>query len=418
VSNDGPTELDTYRGGTLWIISELYFPEMTSTGYYLTKIAEGLSPDQKVSVICGQPNYSAKGTIAPKKESLNGVDVFRVFGTRLDKNVIPFRIINMLTLSISVFLRCVFSFRSGDQVLVVTNPPLLPFLTATASRIRGAKHILLIHDCYPEILYAAGKLKEGTLFARFLEAMSKGLINSADLLIVVGRDMRESVLTKIGVAKDCVVIPNWAELETVSPTERNENPLLEDLGLKDKFVFLYAGNMGYPNDIETFIEAASDLDKTDSPAHFVFLGAGVKKSLLETAVKTLKLKNISILESRPRAEQQVFLNACDVGVVSLVEKMRGVSMPSRTYNILAAGKPILALCDPGSEIAKVVIEEEAGWVIGPNDSKSLKNAILKIVEDPSLLRKYGENGRRAALEKYSLEMAVSKYEEAIKNGDS
>jgi colanic acid biosynthesis glycosyl transferase WcaI len=111
----------------LWVVTELYYPEMTSTGYYLTKIAEGLAGDFNVKVLCGQPNYSVRGTRAKKREVHANVEIFRAFGTTLDKNNIPFRVVNMLTLSISIFFKAIRYFEKGDQVLVVTTPPSLRF---------------------------------------------------------------------------------------------------------------------------------------------------------------------------------------------------------------------------------------------------------------------------------------------------
>lgn len=398
----------------LWVISELYYPEMTSTGYYLTKIAEGLSGEFDVKVVCGQPNYSARGTKAPKREVLKGVEIFRVFGTTLDKNVIPFRILNMLTLSFAVFFRCFRSFRKDDWVLVVTTPPLMPFLTGAAALVRRSKHFLLIHDCYPEVLYATGKLSERSIFSRLLEYMSTRLLKAADGVIVVGRDMKQKIASKRGESADIFVIPNWAELETVFPTPKTGNPMLLEQSLEDNLVFLYAGNIGYPNDIETFLGAAEILQEQCPSAHFIFLGEGVKKSHLENKVKTKQLKNITVLPGRPRSDQIVFLNACDVGIVSLISQMKGVSMPSRTYNIMAAGKPILALCDPGSEIAMVIDEESAGWHINPGEIKDLVNTICLIAESRETLSIYGTNARNAALEKYSLKTAIFEYTASLR----
>src|SRR5215217_3504826 len=117
----------------LWVVTELYYPEETSTGYYLTRIAEGLSEDFDVKALCGQPTYSARGTIAPKHEIHNGVEIFRVSGTTLDKDVILFRLLNMLTLGLSVFFHALQNFRQGDKVLVVTTPPSMPFVVALAA---------------------------------------------------------------------------------------------------------------------------------------------------------------------------------------------------------------------------------------------------------------------------------------------
>ncbi|MGB7210101.1 MAG: glycosyltransferase family 4 protein [Pyrinomonadaceae bacterium] len=404
---------DSKTTNRLWVISELYYPEETSTGYYLTRIAEGLTDKFDVKVISGQPNYSARGTIAPKREEHKDVEIFRVAGTRLDKNVIVFRLINMLTLSTTVFWNSVRRFAAGDRVLVVTNPPTMPFVIAFASLLRGASYTLLIHDNYPEILIAAKKMREGSIGVKLLAYFNRWLYKYTAKIIVVGRDMQELVSRKTaGLDIPIVTIPNWAELESVSPEAKHRNTLLTDLGLTDKFVFLYAGNMGHPNDLESIVDCAEQLAE-NTKIHFVFLGAGVKRQWLKDQVTSRSLGNITILEPRPRSEQQIFLNACDIAFVSLVDKMQGVSMPSRTYNILAAGKPIIALTEENSEVARIIQEEQIGWNVRPGRPKELLIAIELAVDQRNEWKSMGERARMAAETKYSLEMALEKYRNAL-----
>lgn len=397
----------------LWVVSELYYPEETSTGYYLTRIAEGLTDKFDVKAISGQPNYSARGTRAAKHEVRNDVEIFRVAGTTLDKNVIVFRLINMATLGISVFLTALRRFRAGDRVLVVTNPPSMPFVIALASMFRGSVYSLLIHDNYPEILIAAGKLSERSRVVRVHAFLNRWLYKHASRIIVVGRDMLELVGRKTrGLDIPITVIPNWAELETVSPSERAGKALRAELGIEDKFVILYAGNMGPPNDIESIIGAAERL-LPEQHFHFVFLGAGSKKPLLVKEAAARQLTNISILDPQPRAEQIVFLNACDVSLVSLVDKMLGVSMPSRTYNILAAGKPIIGISQRGSEVERIITEEQVGWNVPPNDPGRLVDVLRTVYSQRSELPAMSKRARAAAETKYSVETAIDKYREAI-----
>jgi glycosyltransferase involved in cell wall biosynthesis len=203
-------------------------------------------------------------------------------------------------------------------------------------------------------------------------------------------------------------IPNWADLELVSPANRDENRLLKELDIADKFVLMYAGNIGHPTDIESIVECARLL-RYDDRFHFVFIGSGAKKAWLDAAVVKNRLSNVSVLGSRPRTEQQEFLNACDIGLISLVPKMWGTAMPSRTYNILAAGKPILALTEGGSELARVIDEEHVGWHIPPGDPHALLKLLLQIHDARDLLPEMGVRAREAALSKYSLETAIQRY---------
>lgn len=398
----------------LWVVTELYYPEMTSTGYYLTKIAEGLTDDFEVKALCGQPNYLARGTKAAKREIHNKVEIFRAAGTTLDKNVIPFRIINMLTLSFSIFLRALRNFRKGDKILVVTNPPSMPFIAAIACLIKGGNYTLLIHDNYPEILIAAEKARENSFFVKMMNHANRWLYKYAAKIIVCGRDMNRLVTRKTeGLDVSVVTIQNWAELESVRPYPRAGNALLRELGIENKLVFLYAGNMGYPNDLESILVCAEKL-KGDERFAFVFLGGGVKRKWLEREVANKKLTNVRVLDPQPRSEQNVFLNGCDVGIVTLVKKMRGVSVPSRTYNILAVGKPILALTEDDSEVSKVIDDDNVGWTVPPGEPDKLLKKILEIYESREKLNEMGAHARRAALEKYSFMTALEKYKTSLK----
>jgi len=363
--------------------------------------------------LCGQPNYSKRGNFASKKEIHKGVEIFRAWGTTLDKNVIVFRLINMLTLSFSIFIKASFNFQKNDKILVVTTPPLLPFIGAFASIVRGGSYVLLIHDNYPEILVAVGKTGKNSWLVKVLNFFNHRLYKYANKIIVVGRDMEELVGRKIrGFDIPIECIPNWAELEQVKPLNREENRLLNQLGLSEKLVFLYAGNMGHPNDLESIVKCSEKL-RDNYGFHFIFLGAGVKKKWLERKIEEKNLTNVTLLPPRPRSEQNIFLNACDVALVSLVKNMWGVSMPSRTYNILAVGKPILALTEANSEVARVIQEDDLGWIVSPDNPEKLFQTIIEISRNRSQLTVMGKRARNTAIEKYSVEIAIQKYTKAL-----
>lgn len=393
----------------IWLVSELYYPEETSTGYYITKIAEGLAQHFEVHVLCGQPAYFNRGVRAPRRETHQGVDIQRCLGTTLDKNVMLYRLLNLVTLSLSIFFRALFQFKHGDEVLVVTAPPSFPFLTALACRLRGATYLLLIHDNYPEILIAVKNVSPRAFIVRVMNWMNKRLYRGAAKIIVVGRDMKELLTEKLdGDDTRIVTIPNWAELERVDPAPREENTLLKELGLSEKFVMLYVGNMGYANDLESIMWSAQQLAGRDG-FHFLFIGNGVKRRWLEATVKKHSLRNVTILPPRPRDEQRIFLNACDIAIISLVKRMWGVSMPSRTYNTLASGKPMIGIADETSELARVIEEEQVGWLVPPGNQELLLKAILEAQSCPQQLALMGGRARLAAEKKYSLAKAVEDY---------
>lgn len=394
----------------LWIVSELYYPELTSTGYYITGIAEFLSSDAEVRVICGQPNYYGRGHRAAKKEERNNVAITRVAGVRLDKNVLVFRLLNMLTFCLSAFLRALAGFKSGDSVLVVTTPPLLPMVTAFAALIRGAGYTLLVHDVYPEQLFATGILQEGSLIGAAIDLANRWVYKHAKSVITVGRDMKELLEQKIDDLDIPVFfIPNWGETDDITPEAREQNQLSKELGLDDNFVLLCAGNLGRPNDLDTIVAAAKAL--TDAKVRFVFIGAGAREAWLREA--TSNLPNVLILPPMPRRRQQLFLNSCDVAIAPLVSGMWGAAVPSRLYNYLAAGKPVIAICERDSELARVVDEDNAGAWAEPGDVERLVQLIRELMNAPDSVSEMGRNARASAIAKYSPESILPLFRKVL-----
>lgn len=392
------------------VFSELYYPEETSTGYFMTKIAEGLSSDFSVMAICAQPTYSMRGTRAPAREIHNGVCIRRYPSTTFNKDKMGLRLLNIISICFSSFFMAIRSIHSSDLVLVVTNPPLLPFVIRLASKLKGAKFVLRIDDVYPDMLNVAGMLKTGSFIYRVLEKLNLYLYRGAEHIIVLGRDMRFLVLKKLGNQRhDRVhIIPNWAEIDSVSPYPREHNLLLKELQLEDKFVVQYAGNMGYPHDIESLVEAAKILYQNPK-IHFLFIGSGVKRKWLGEQIKTYDLNNITVLHPRPRSDQNNFLNASDIVVSALVKGMLGISVPSRAYNIMAAGKPIIALGDENSELALIIREKKVGWIVPPGEVSAFVNAVLEAESNPERLAAMGKRARLLVEKEYSEEHVIGLY---------
>jgi glycosyltransferase involved in cell wall biosynthesis len=399
----------------LWIVSELYHPEDTSTGYFLTRIAEGLARHMSVRVLCGQPSYGARGMRAPARETRHGVQIWRAPATTFDKDRLLLKLVNSTTISVSLLTHALWQLRRGDRVLVVTNPPVLPFLIRAACFLRGSAFLLLVHDVYPEVLVATGLVRRNGLPARLLGWLTKLLYRSAMRIVVLGRDMEALVTDKLGGDQDTVtIIPHWGDVDEIGPAGRSQNALLRGRGLEHKFVVQYSGNMGRAHALEPVLEAARRLrDRND--IHFLFVGTGAKKNWLKGAVANDQLPNVDILPYLPRIELDVSLNACDVAVIPFIPGMSGVSVPSRMYNVMAAGRPILAVADESSELARVVREEGIGWVLPPGAPDNLADTILEARANPRRLAEMGARARAAAEERYTLDRVTAAYRTLVEN---
>ncbi len=390
------------------VVSELFYPDESATGYLLTKIARGLSEDFDVEVLSGPPpeKYAWEGSLAAEQNG--NLKIYRCLATRFDKASLIGRTVNLVTVSFFLFIRSLFLVRNGDIVLVVTNPPILPFMMAITSRIRHARCALLVHDVFPDALVSAEILSPDSLFVRWYESMNRKLYRRMAGVIVIGHDMERIVARKLPPSqRSIVMIPNWADLDEIRPSSKSGNPLLQGLHLTEKFIVSYAGNMGRTHGLEMVVQAIDGVGN-EPDIHFLFIGSGVKRKWMAQEIIERHLANVTLLEPMARGKQQEFLNACDVGIISFVKNMQGISVPSRLYNILAAGKYIIGVTDRDSELASVIINEKVGWVVEPGDVDGLIEAIRE-ARTSSLKGLLSAERARAVAEKYSFARSIEAY---------
>jgi glycosyltransferase involved in cell wall biosynthesis len=400
---------------TLWVVSELYYPERTSTGHFLTGIAEGLASRFRVNVLCAQPTYSARGTVAVRHEVHNGVRIHRCRSTALDKNVLVFRIVNIGTMTISMLIAALAGMRRGDLVLVVTNPPLLPYVMLFAARLRGARTVLLVHDVYPEVLVATGMIEARSVLEKLGQRSSRFLLRRVDRIVAIGRDMRDVLLRRGEDLRPKIdIISNWGDTDIVIPHNPAAERLLGTLGLEGKFVVQYLGNMGRTHPLDLLLDAAALL--VDDEIHFIFCGEGARRRMLERRIERERPVNVTLLPPCSSEELPAHLGACDLSIIALIPGMSGNSVPSRMYNVMAAGKPILAISEADSELVRVVGEDDIGWTLPatttPGDIAAL---IREAAADRERLALMGQRARHVAEERYS-RMHVVKSFEALFDG--
>ena len=393
------------------VVSELYYPEQSATGYFLTGIAEGLSENGfGVTVLCGQPTYNKRGVKAAKEETRNGVQIKRCLATTFDSKNILGRAINFFTISFSIALSAISKIKKADKVLVVTNPPLLPFFIRIICWAKGAKFYLLVHDVYPDVFVPLGLIKKSSFIYKCLSKLNTWLFESSYRIVVLGRDMRDLVEKKCRNLdyKKVVIIPNWADISEISFLDKGYCPLVKKNQLKDQFVVQYSGNHGRTHDLLSLVKAAEILkDKED--IKFLFIGSGSGKKALVNYAINKDLNNIIFEDYVDYSELNYALNTSDLFIISFKKGMAGISVPSRLYNLMAAEKPILAAVDSDSEVAQVIHEENIGKCVAPNSPSILAEQILYFKNNLNESRAMAHRARIAAENKYSSSVIREKY---------
>lgn len=393
----------------IWLISEYYYPVVVSTGYYVTEIAEYLSNKGKnVGVICSNNTYYDSDIISSvEHEYHNGVEIFRALDKKITKNNLVKRALRLLLSSISIYKLAKKHIKRGDEVIVLTNPAFLMLFMPKVRRLTGCRYHILVHDIFPENLVSIGKFSKQSVVFKCLKKIFDRAYSSADSCISIGCDMSEVIKAKTNNRKTVTKITNWADIDDVCLMNKKDTHLYREYNeeLKDNVIFMFAGNLGIAQGLDNYLKAISL--STNPNARFLFVGAGAKAEDIRRFSKSND--KVVFAGFRKRSEQNDFLNTCDIGVVTLADGMFGLGVPSKSYNLMATGKPILYIGDSNSEIANCINKYDIGWVVEPNNPLALMHMIDAILEHPEEISQKGIQARKVANEVFAKSVVLEKY---------
>lgn len=399
----------------IWILSELYYPEDSATGHLLTQIAESLAESAKVSVLCVKPYANKLRQKAPRFEVHNGVEIYRCWSTSFSKDRIFLRLINMLTVLFSIGWHLLIRIRKNDQILVVTNPPVLPFVASLICKLRGAKCNLLIHDVYPDVLVPTNFLKENSFQYKLFSFIVLRLYLAVDQIITIGRDMERRLIAKSErLRQKTMVIPNWCDDKMLEPITDPENRIRSKLQLDDKFVVQYSGNIGRTHGLLSIADAAKILElQYPGQIHWLVCGEGAGKQAFADRCKEFGLTSVTIMPFFERDELPLSLRCGDVGIISFIAGMSGISVPSRMYNFFAVGCPLIGVTEQDSELALVLSEHQIGWVVPPENSQKLAEQVSELFQQRHELPALRARCQKVAQTHFTREHAIRQYRKLL-----
>lgn len=368
----------------LWIVTELFPPDETSTAYILGEIANAMASKYQVKVICGPEIYDKRKKLDENNKFCldNSIEVFRVDGADLDKNTTKGKMLSFLLMSKRMISLVKKHVRSEDKVLMVTNPAPLVVLMSRLKKKVGFELNILVHDVFPENTKPAGlKLPlYGIIKCIFDKAYSR-----ADQLIALGRDMKnvleKKVLNSSVNIPKITIIENWADINGIK-----SQPMPQG-----KIVLEYAGNIGRVQGLDKVVAQLPD------SVDFHIYGTGA----MEKTLKEMNHPRVFFHGPYFRSQQNEVLAACHIALVTLQDGMYGLGVPSKTYNILASGRPILFFGPQNSEIDLLVREKQIGYCGWPEQW------------DKDELIKMGQRARELAIKEYAEDTILNKYIKAI-----
>lgn len=398
-----------------------YHPDLASTGQLMTELCESLQGNFDITVIAAQPGYAGEKIQQKKifeKDYLENIKVIRIRLPEVNKasklSRIKYIFSYFLLANIALLRE-----KGVSAIYTISQPPVLGGLIGTIGKfLKRSKHIYNIQDFNPEQAAAVSYTNKQFIFD-WAKKVDKLNCRYSDCVIVVGNDMSETLKSRfnhVNVPKH-VVINNWTNEDDIIPLSKEDENVRSFLGkhnLQDKFIIMYSGNIGLYYDLENIIKVTEHF-KEHKDVAFVFIGEGAVKKEMETFVEQNRIANVHFLPYQPKEFIKYSLNAADVHLVVNQKGIKGVSVPSKIYGVMAAGKPVLGVLEQGSEAEMLIKGSNCGVVVEPQNYNEIISKIEELYElEKEELTTIGLNGRDYLDQHLKREISINKYRETLK----
>jgi putative colanic acid biosynthesis glycosyltransferase WcaI len=304
--------------------------------------------------------------------------------------------------------------RKGDVLFLRTPPLQLGVPAFWAKTLRGAKVLVNVQDIHPDLAIESGILTNPAGI-RFAKALEKWVYGLADRIAVISDGFARNLRGKGVPERKLAVLPNWVDTDFLKPGPK-DNPLSRRHGFDGKFVVMYSGTISISSNraLERTLEAAA-LVAGDRDILFVVVGEGLKKGSLREKAAALGLTNAVFLPFQPYRDLPDLLASSDVLLVPLDKDKSDLSVPSKLYTFMAAGRPILGLAGPDSEVAALLRRNECGLTAPPDDAEAVAAAVRALKGSPERRRSFGAHARDYVVRSFSKGTVLRCYDELLRS---
>lgn len=294
-----------------------------------------------------------------------------------------------------------------DLYIIMSTPPFLGLLGKFFPK--ASKKIYRLQDIFPDNVVNVDITKEGSFLFNVLKVLEKNIYKNNDLIVTVSKDMCR-LLSSRGIPNSkLAVVYNWIDENKCYYISRHENFLFDKYSIdRKKFIALYAGNIGHMQQIDTIVYAANIL-KNNNDIFFAIVGDGACKQKIETLIKELNLQNIKIYPLQPMKLISYVYSLGDVGLVSLKSGVSKFALPSKTWSVMSASRPVICEIDDYSEMNDIIRENDCGFTCLPKDAKTMAEDIVKLYNNEKLKNYMGENSRKFILKMIRQEAGIDEF---------
>lgn len=302
-----------------------------------------------------------------------------------------------------------------DVAFIDSTPPIQGLKMPLIKWFRKKTIVYNAQDIFPDSLVGTGLTKKGSLIWKIGRFVEKITYKYADKIIVISEDFKRNIMAK-GVPEDkIVVVYNWVDQNAVVDIPRDKNELFDKYNIdREKFYIEYSGNIGLTQNMDMLLEVMKELKVSHPDIGLVLVGDGAYKAQVEDIVKRDELTNVTMIPFQPYEDISLVFSLGDAGLVISKPGVGANSVPSKTWSIMSASRPVLANFDE-NELKDILAGNECGLFTKAGDKKAFKQSVIKLYENRELCKRYGANGRKFVMENLTREVGTQKYVEVIKD---
>ena len=300
-----------------------------------------------------------------------------------------------------------------DCIYLASTPPIQGMLGAFIKKFRGIPFVYNLQDIFPDSLYNNGLANKGGMLWKIGRLIENFTYKHADKIIVISEDFKKNIMAKGVPEEKIVVVYNWVDQNAVVNIERENNKLFDKYNLdRSKFYIEYSGNIGLSQNMDMLLEVMEDLQNNYPDINLVLVGEGAYKAQVEKIVADKQLKNVVMLPFQPYEDISHVFSLGDVGLVISKPGTGAASVPSKTWSIMSASRPVLANFDE-NELKDILAGNECGIFTKTGDKVAFKQSIITLYENRELCKQYGKNGRQFVMDNLTREVGTQKYVDVI-----
>ena len=300
-------------------------------------------------------------------------------------------------------------------IYLASTPPIQGVLGGLLKKIKKVPFVYNLQDIFPDSLAGTGLGKKGGLLWKIGRVIENFTYRNADKIIVISEDFKRNIMAKGVPEEKIVVVYNWVDEEAVKHVPREENKLFDMYGLdRKKFYITYSGNIGLTQNMDMLLEVAKELETEEPDIQFVLIGEGAYKKRVQEIIAEKSIGNVALLPFQPYEDISHVFSLGDAGLVISKPGVGENSVPSKTWSILSASRPVLANFDE-NELKSIVAENQCGIFTKAGDKEAFKQAILDLYHDREHCEQLGRNGREFILKNLTRAVGTQKYVDVIKS---